>query len=131
MIVFKKALLWMMLLINIEANNYDFLVLESGQVVTNRGIFFNEYDVSSVLLDLSRSGVLIELKATYEQKTTIDNERIVLRDSVITNYITKVEIQYKLDKAKKKKAIIVTAIASALTTAGIILGLDVWISSKK
>lgn len=127
----KKVLIWTMLLTSIEANKYDFLVLEKGQVTTNRGIFFNSYMVPDLLYDLSILPVLLDLKETYEKKTTIDNERIVLRDSVITNYITKVEIQYKLDKAKKKKAIIITAIASALSTAAIILGLDLWVSSKK
>ena len=136
----QKVLLWMMLLSctihnvhSVDTVNlkYEFLVLEQGQSVTNRGIFFNESIVPNLLYDLSILPILKELKATYEKKTTIDNERIVLRDSVITNYITKVEIQYKLDKAKKKKAIIVTAIASALSTAGIILGLDIWISSLK
>jgi len=129
--ILKRVLIWTMLLSFIIPNKYDFLVLEKGQVVTNRGIFFNSDMVPDLLFDLSRLPILLELKDTYEQKTTIDNERIVLRDSVITNYITKVEIQYKLDKAKKKKTIIITAIASALSTAAIILGLDLWVSSLK
>ncbi len=130
--ILRKVLLWMMLLsCIIQANKYDFLVLEKGQVITNRGIFFNSDMVPDLLYDLSLLPILIDLKATYEQKTSIDNERIILRDSVITNYITKVEIQYKLDKAKKKKTIIITAIVSALTTGAIIIGLDVWISSLK
>lgn len=130
--ILKKVLLWMTLLICItQANKYEFMVLERGQINTNRGIFFMESVVPDLLYDLSILPILKELKETYEKKTTIDNERIILRDSVITNYITKVEIQYKLDKAKKKKAIIVTAIASAISTAAIILTIDLWISSKK
>jgi len=121
----------MLLSYGAQGNKYEFMVLEKGQSVTNRGIFFNSYMVPDLLFDLSRLPILLELKATYEKKTTIDNERVILRDSVITNYQTKIVIQYKLDKAKKKKAIIITAIASALTTAGIIIGLDVWISSLK
>jgi len=129
--VLRKALLWMMLLTSIGAYDYEFLVLERGQTTTNRGIFFNDYQVPGLLYDLSILPVLLDLKSTYEQKTTIDNERIIIRDRTITNYQTKIVIQYKLDKAKKKKTIIITAIASALTTAGIILGLDIWISSLK
>ena len=107
------------------------MILEKGQTVTNRGIFFNYYDVPNVLLDLSRNDTLINLKSTYEKKTSNDNERIVWRDNVITNYQTKVVIQYKLDKAKKKKTIIVTAIISFIGGFLTYFGIDLWVSSLK
>ncbi len=130
--ILRKVLLWMMLLsCIIQANKYDFMVFEVGQVATNRGISFDESVVPTLLYDLSILPILKDLKATYEQKTSIDNERIILRDSVITNYQTKIVIQYKLDKAKKKKTIIITAIISYIGGFLTYLGIDLWVSSLK
>jgi len=118
----------MMLLSCIEGNKYDFLVLETS---TNKGIFFDENIVPDLLYDLSILPILLQIKATYENKTNVDTERIIIRDRMITNYVERITIAYKLDKAQKKKAIIVSSSIASVITAVLIVGVDLWISSKR